>query len=116
MLGFRVWDEDSKKFITDLVFAINSNGELWCSDGDYEDCGTHEASDNFIPMQSTGIKDSDGLTEVYEGDIIDSNGIVIGNIYENEPRNTDLIIQGFAKKAWDATVKEAMERGCFYPE
>lgn len=69
MLGFRVWDKEKQRFIKELVFAVNVDGELLCSDGDYEDCGTHEASDNFIPMQSTGLITEDHKP-IFEGDII----------------------------------------------
>lgn len=68
-------------------------------------------------MQFTGLHDkSNSLTDIYEGDIIDKNGRKVGNIYENHKRESDLVIQGFGTKDWEATNKEALVRGCTYTE
>ena len=69
-------------------------------------------------MQFTGLQDKNGNTsvEVYEGDIIDVDGKVKGNIYEMDAGETDLVIQGFGTKTWFKTYNEAISRGCYDSE
>lgn len=119
MLGFRVWDVKRKKMITHNRHLMTMRGHFLYVPGYGEpsqynkyDCPKSIA----VPMQSTGLKDREGLTEVYEGDIININGLMTGNIYENEPRETDLIVQRLGKKIGHAAIQEAMARGCFYSE
>lgn len=69
-------------------------------------------------MQFTGLHDRNvPCKEVYEGDIIDANGRVKGNVYESPQvyeEGTDLRIEGMGTEAWRSAESVAMGRGCFY--
>lgn len=69
-------------------------------------------------MQSTSLRDKSNYCKlVYEYDIINIDGYIIGNYYENEDllkEKTNLLIKRFGEKNWYATYKEAMDRGCKY--
>ena len=73
--------------------------------------------DKFIPLLSTGLHDKNGLAEIYEGDIIDANGTLKGNIYESPQifkEGIDCLIEGMGTEAWRNTESVAMGRGCKY--
>ena len=70
-------------------------------------------------MQCTGLKDKNGLNLLFECDIINTEGIKIGNCYENEyllKDTTNFVIKGMGTKEWRNSEQEAIKRGCYYAE
>jgi uncharacterized phage protein (TIGR01671 family) len=133
ILKFRAWDTESnimvysdkrnkKDWDCDYFFQQDDGGNMICYwDYDYDDSfgePTHNCGELDNLMQYTGLKDKNGmgLTEVFEGDIISEDGILKGNIYENDKRETDIVVPQLGTKDWETTYKEIVVRGYDYSE
>jgi len=69
--------------------------------------------------QYTGLTDKNGLTKIFEYDIIDANGRKAGNYYENSnllKDGTCLLVARMGTKEWSRSEQEAIKRGCKYAE
>ena len=69
--------------------------------------------------QYTGLTDKNGLTKIFEYDIIGANGRKVGNYYENSnllKDGTCLLVARMGTKEWSRSELEAIKRGCKYAE
>ena len=123
-IKFRAWDGEKWWQVVEIQL-VDQDSDLVAQFGPHLEYVVHcrdkdgnrftgSASDTPI-VRYTGLKDKNGDKDIYECDIIDSEGNIIGNQYETSALledKTNLLIQGFGTKDWITTYTQAVERGC----
>ena len=131
-IKFRVWDrvlgmwciyKPHPEYHIHLYYSTRDDGVTGNSEFQY--C---IESDDFDVMQYAGLKDKGGLTDIYEGDIIDgTTGEVKGNIYECPKAQVyesqefaklgfDIVVKEMGTRAWRNTESALVELGCKYAQ
>jgi uncharacterized phage protein (TIGR01671 family) len=127
-IKFRAWDIKHRKFIdldgekmNPLKARIMFDEDNSC--GDPECCGgpfPYFVDQKDIEVtQFTGLLDkNEPCREVYEGDIVDVHGKIIGNKYETPLVRGDspIVIEGLGTSAWSQTEVAGLARGLRYAE
>ena len=88
---FRAWDTTKKEMFKD-TFAITESGQVVIVEqGFVTDTPEYVFVDNLVIMQSTGLKDLNGI-EIFEGDILETQGarmvVKFGSYNYIEPSNS----------------------------
>lgn len=104
------------------ITLMNTDRVLLCcamDDSAYFDTEDYPIIDDETICQYTGLKDKNGLTKIFEYDIIDVNGRKVGNYYENSnllKDGTCFLVARMGTKEWSRSEQEAIKRGCKYAE
>lgn len=112
-IKFRAWDIKNHEMIDVCDISFSRSGISYIKGWKNE----FIRGGNFNLMQFTGLHDKNGLKELYEYDIINKDGLLIGNFYENEvllEEKTNFLIKRMGCEEWKNTEQEANKRGCYY--
>lgn len=105
---FRAWDTIKKEMFKD-TFAITESGQVVIVEqGFVTDIPEYVFVDNLVIMQSTGLKDLNGI-EIFEGDII-TNGIDILDIKHHQTLGFYAVTNGRESFFGDVASIEGFEK------
>jgi len=121
-IKFRVWNGSAYEYDVMVgkfgVFYVNPmNNGLDATDSASLSPFNTKFSDGVVVEQFTGLIDKNGLTYIYEGDIIDTTGLVRGNIHESSQDfrfGIDIIVTEMGTKTWRGTEQRLLVCGCGY--
>lgn len=114
-LKFRAWDKIRRRMVLNPQMDYCECHDGYGFTNMYDEQGRQV--EDFELIQYTGLKDKKGTVYIYEGDIINKEGQIVGNKHENRnllKRKTNLLIEGLHTKTWETTNKKAIKRGCKY--
>jgi hypothetical protein len=124
---FRGKRVDNGEWVTGDMVSINGETFIYCvpviSTSESGKTGRFGVSgyevDPSTVGEYTGLTDKEGLTKIFEYDIIDANGRKVGNYYENSnllKDGTCFLVARMGTKEWSRSEQEAIKRGCKYAE
>lgn len=116
-IKFRAFDKIDKEMFRVIMLTAPQGKDYLIVSG--RGGSTTTKKDACVLMQYTGLKASDEVTDVYEGDILNVTGLVVGNKYESPQileEGDNCLIEGMGTRAWRGAESIAMGRGCVYAQ
>ena len=109
-----IFESQPAHYVTALLFLPDDDRFKKPYPGVLIPCGHSAQAKGYDLYQFTGLLDKEGLTELYEGDMIKKNGTKRGHSAEKAlfTRATDITLPSITSKDWPSAYKKALGRGC----
>jgi len=104
---FRAYNKEKKEWLDPKETVLYLDGVLCMGNWKLD-------REKIEVMQYTGLKDKENLTDIYEGDIIDMEGNIRGNIYESPEVYKALstcVVAGMGYEEWENTKQRLVRQG-----